>query len=118
MRIVMKIHHPSEDPGITGRPYTFDMHAGERIWVLASDSDEDLRSWMKQLCKATKMLKLEDHSSDGNVILTTVNPKAELTSRLSTYKSSAGGRGGKIKKGKKKFKKGRRASAKPGAAGF
>ena len=108
----MKMHHPSEDPGTTGRSYTFDMHAGERIWVLACDSDEELRSWMKALCKATKRLKLTDKSIDGNVVLSTVNPKAELTSRLSSYNRT----GGKTKK--KRFKKGRRASAKPGSAGF
>ena len=61
------------------------MHAGERIWVLACDSDEELRSWMKALCKATKRLKLTDKSIGGNVVLSTVNPKAELTSRLSSY---------------------------------
>ena len=112
MRVVMKMQHPSEDSGTTGRSYTFDMHAGERIWVLACDSDEQLRTWMKALCKATKKLKLEDKSSEGNVVLITVNPKAKLTSRLSSYNKA----GGKSKK--KKFKKGRRASAKPGSAGF
>ncbi len=107
------MQHPSEDPGATGRSYTFDMHAGERVWVLACDSDEELRTWMKALCKATKRLKLEDKSSEGNVFLTTINPKAKLTSRLSSYNKAGGGKGKK-----KKFKKGRRASAKPGSAGF
>ena len=60
----------------------------------------------------TKRLKLTDKSIDGNVVLSTVNLKAELTSRLSSYNRT----GGKTKK--KRFKKGRRASAKPGSAGF
>ena len=110
MRTVLKIHHPSGDVSVKGRSYTFEMHAGERIWVLASDSDEHLRAWMNSLCRSTGRLELEDKSENGNVVLTTKNPKAALTSRLSSYKSVSKGRG------KQKLKKGRRASAKVSSA--
>jgi hypothetical protein len=111
LRTVSRMRHPSENAGASSKSYSFDMHAGERIWCLAAANNDDLRAWMKALAKATGKLKLKDESKDGVQVLTTTNPKAKLTARLSSYGAVKGKKG----KGKKKKVGGRnrRQSARP-----
>jgi hypothetical protein len=77
----------------------FDMTVGDRTYVFDAGSEAECIPWMHAVCAANGGLKMEKNS-DGE--WNSVNPKAKLQQRMSTYGTSAKGRA----------MKGRRSTAK------
>ena len=100
---VSELKYPTEDASLISMyPYTFDMVAGERVWCLGANDQNDLESWMRAICQQTRRLVINVDVVDGVKRITTTNPKVKLESRLEFYGKAKRGRGGKGGKGKKK----------------
>jgi hypothetical protein len=111
LRTVSELQYPSADASVTtSHPYSFDMVAGERVWCLGANDQDDLEAWMRAICTSTNRLQIKVTVEGGVKKITTTNPKAKLENRLGFY--------GKKKKGGGKKKKiggrGKRSSVKPG----